>query len=271
MTTVAIGVACNKWQSYQWWPVLRSIEVEAAHLGARVVDVFTQAGSDVGRNRSVIARRFRASGAEWLHMIDDDVVPPVNCLAMLLTMQQPFASGVYTYKDGSDAHQFAPLMYRRVPETGRYTPVVDFSRGEMLTVDAVGLGCSLIHRAVFESILGAYNVGLRSDGAVVMVPKDTPKRERKGIKIGRPKDWESYEFLPFFLTENGRTEDYYFAELAARAGFRPVVDTLIECEHLAEYGYGMSDFRALRRGKATRRRLVLSEPVPAPTRVERGE
>jgi hypothetical protein len=258
MITASIGVACNKWQSYQWWPVLRAIEKDAERHGIRVVDLFTEPGSDVGRNRSKITRRFRQTATQWLMFIDDDTIPPTNALSLLMAIGHPFVAGAYFYKDGSDAHQFAPLMYRRV-ETGRYTPVVDYHRGEILTVDAVGLGCSLIHRALFDKIAAGQNVGLRPDGAVEFVAKGTDKRHRRGLKIGECSSWEKHEHLPFFVTAGGRTEDYYFAELAASVGVRPVVDTMIECQHIGDYGYGGKDFRDLR--KVRERRLSAGRQV----------
>jgi len=259
---IDIGIACNKWQDPGWWsPLVRQV----GHLwryGVEFGSLYTEMSTDIGRNRSVITRKFRQGDAEWLWFIDDDTIPCEHALMKLLQLNAPIAALPYFYKD-REKHMFAPLIYMR-EENNRYKPITNYHRGEILEVDAVGMGMTLIHRSVFDAILTKYTVGIEdAKGAVVMIRKNSTPESRPGIRKGDAEKWEKHDYIPFFVSEKGRTEDYYFCELAADVGIKPVVDTLYECDHIGRTGYNGSNFRALRAMR--RRKLSQSRQMGNPS------
>ena len=62
---------------------------------------------------------------------------------------------------------------------------------------------------------GNYLVALREDNS-----HDNPTTEE--------------QYFPYFMLEFGRTEDMWFYETAIRVGYKPYVDTSVECQHITE-------------------------------------
>jgi GT2 family glycosyltransferase len=110
-------------------------------------------GYPVDRVRNQICRRFLKSDADYLLMIDDDVVPPPTVLDMAR----------------HDKDVVAGLCYAFVPRLGYYsvaypsgnycgTPVERLGIGDqiegrgLLEVELAGTACLLIHRRVLEAL-----------------------------------------------------------------------------------------------------------------------
>jgi len=168
---------------------------------------------DVARNS--IVDRFLDSGAKFLFFLDSDVLPPDNALERLMSHNLPIVSGLYyrrhIERPGKPPH---PCMWKIVPpnvemtcptcaqkfrtKEGKYQPILNPPRNALVEVDAVGAGCLLIHRRVFE-------------------------------KLERP-----YFRWTLGWVEPGVSEDLYFCERARDAGFRILVDTGVRCGHLGE-------------------------------------
>jgi len=194
-------------------------------------------------NRVVIADGFmkEKDSAEWLFSIDDDTTPPPGAIAHLIALGRPFVSGLYF--NARKPH--APIAYMR-NELGYYESIYNYPRGALLQVDAVGMGCTLIHRSVFEKIKAEHVVYKRPNGSVTCVHKSKilDNKTYKGknqkdtfVQDGllqtpiHPQPEDDLLPFPYFSLEYMRTEDLWFCELAANVGIRPWVDTNIVCEH----------------------------------------
>ena len=79
--------------------------------------------------------------------IDSDVVPPVNCLDLMLAAGHPLVCGIYPLQ--LDDELCASVGKKLGPDT--YGFLRDFP-DEPFEVDAAGLGCCLIAREVLERL-----------------------------------------------------------------------------------------------------------------------
>ena len=173
---VDVGVACSANQTPQWWEPLtatllredRTDDIEIHNIVAvgsampdhnknRVIELYRQ-GDSIPRqsktdtNRNKIANiDFLTGGADWLWFIDDDTPPPHNALSQLLEKRCSFIAGAY-FDLGADSHH--PIAYIREGKYGWYMPVQGYADGALMQVDSVGMGCTLIHKSVFEKIQG---------------------------------------------------------------------------------------------------------------------
>ncbi len=198
-------------------------------------------------NRTGITKRFLDGDSDWLFFIDDDTVHPAGTITKLINLGKPFAAGLY-FNAGFPNNPIAYMKDEK--ETGMYHAYYGYAKGAMTHVDAVGMGCPLIHRFVFEKILEEHEVFQRPDGSIVPIHKSHVKNHKfpkdKKFRESYVKDGYLHMSLtplphiepefdkrawPFFGLEYGRTEDMYFCELCANVGIRPWVDTNIVCKH----------------------------------------
>lgn len=190
-------------------------------------------------NRNKISKGFMDSDADFLFMMDDDTVPPDGALARMLSLRREFVSGLY-FLPKSPWH---PIAYFR-EKNGMYANYTGYPKGMLVEVDAVGLGCVLIHRSVFEKIEETHSLFVRENGAMLPVPNRLVKNRKKTdvkeayVKDGllhmpvREPDKDDDRNFPFFALEHSRTEDLVFCEMAKEAGFSIWLDTTIVCEHV---------------------------------------
>jgi len=249
-TSVDIAVPANKWQHPRWWQAVLSVALATQRAGISIAQVMAATGALTDSARCSIADDFMRGKSEWLVQFDDDTVPPKRAIERLLALKEPFATGVYfgrvDVKHGLAPH---PLIYRRVAG-GEYMPVEDYYRGEIITVDGCGLGCSLIHRSLFEAVRDHYVVVRSPTSMLRPVPPDdvdkhlalgyvvyTAEMAAKDDEAGRHRNY------PYFLMDSGRTEDFFWCELLDPLGYKPVADTSIECGHIGEYTIDGEDYR----------------------------
>jgi hypothetical protein len=267
---VDIGVPCYGAQHHEWWGQIFSDLLAQERSGVIRVGTIRAVGSALpdhnknyivddrrgmpGRwelephrpnltdmNRSAITGGFLSGDADWLWMLDDDIVPPDGCVSHLMGLGHVFVGGVCFL--GSPPHNVT-AYYR--DEAGYYREaVLDFTIGAILKVDSIGMGCTLIHRSVFEKIMAAHEIWQRPTGSLMPIPKRIikdrmlpgPKAQMR-LENGylhlpmRPVDPEDNRPWPFFSMEYGRTEDHHFCEMAMEAGVRPVLDTAVMTKHL---------------------------------------
>jgi len=97
-------------------------------------------------NRNEIVKRFLSTNADYLLMIDDDIVPPLNILN-LADFQKPITSGLcFAYQLG----MIVPLGLIRRADGEYHMP--DFKGNEgLMKIDSVGTGCIMIRRDVLEN------------------------------------------------------------------------------------------------------------------------
>lgn len=262
---VDIGVACSSYQHSTWWgPLLYNLLSENGHtidithvfnVSAALPDAAKNANIGKNRNkltdanRTEIVKGFMNSEAEWLFQLDDDVVFPKGTIGRLIRQGRDFIAGLYFHPKLK-----TPIAYYRKPD-GLYDVLKGYPDGSMIQVDAVGMGCTLIHKSVFERILDAYVVYERPDGSLFPIlkknvigaqPKE-PERKETRVRYGVlempvvPQS-DDREF-PFFLMEYGRTEDLHFCELAGAIGIRPWIDTSLTCSHFKVTPTTVKDYK----------------------------
>lgn len=265
---IDIGVACAPNQSPQWWTTVMQRLIEAdRHPEIEIGSIISVATAvpDVSKNKVVthgqppasleekrrnsltdsnrvsFTHGFLEGDADWLWQIDDDTVPPQDALLRLLKPQRPFIAGVYFL----GGWPYNPVFYMRQPD-GTYASFLNYPHQSMFEVDSVGMGCTLIHRSVFEQIKEAHVVYQRPNGSLIPVHKDQIRPDSPSKNGAEPEAYLQDGVLhlplsersehderpwPFYAMEYGRTEDHYFCELAASVGIKPYVDTSIVCGH----------------------------------------
>jgi len=97
-------------------------------------------------------------------------------------------------------------------EEGRYDTVLDYKDGDLVEVDACGMGCMLIKKSVFEKLEEPY-----------------------------------FQYTPRSKTSLQKGEDYYFCEKAKDAGFKIFCDTSVICGHIGTIVIGPQFWEESRR------------------------
>lgn len=258
---VDIGVACSAHQIPSWWAAVMGMLLytdRTKHL--EVGKIRTSSGAlpdsnknsaigqikkrwnltDVNRNQ-IINTGFLNGEAEWIFWIDDDTVPPVNAIEQLVGAGREFIAGLYFLPD----KPYNPIAYKRT-RNNLYEPLYGFPKGSMVQVDSVGMGCTLVHKSVYQKIKDGFSVVVRNNGSVfpvlksqIMKPVYTQHKKevdpyvRAGVYHEQvvPQTEEDDRNFPFYLLEHGRTEDHFFCELAEKVGVKPYVDTTVTCAH----------------------------------------
>lgn len=268
---IDIAVACNYMQHYEWWSeVFANIinEVQAGDItigkiftsgtavldnaknritGAWIQHEKREQMTDANRNKLVGVGAdgqykedgFMASSAEWVFWMDDDTVPPKGAIKKLLDLRREIVAGLYFL--GGAPHN--PLAYVRTEE-GFYRPLYNYTYGVLTKVDAIGMGCTLIHKDVYRKIFDAHVVYARPNASLIAVPKSAiiqspyapgysgthVENDVLIMPLSKPGEDDNRAF-PFYAMEYGRTEDLHFGELCANAGIDIYIDSTITCKH----------------------------------------
>ena len=210
-------------------------------------------------NRNNVANEFLKSDAEWLFWIDADNPPPLGTIERLLEPRHELISGLYY--GGNMNKEMQPMAFIVNPKGGYHTlkqvkPL--WNKGEILAVDAVGNGCFLNHRSVFENIQENYTVLQRQSGGKACIPNDkirgkVPEDMTKHPYAQMVKGGILYDpiieydmtdvHFPFYMCQYGRTEDYTFCEMARALGYMIWVDTFVEVGHIKAFPFSGKEYR----------------------------
>ncbi len=112
------------------------------------LDQYSPLGYTVADARNIIATNCVQSGFEWLLFVDHDTILPPKTLVKLnkymVDKKYPVVAGLYFIK----AVPSEPLIYRG-RGTGYYA---DWKFGDLVDVDAVPMGCTLIHVSILKAM-----------------------------------------------------------------------------------------------------------------------
>lgn len=243
---VCIGVPFYGPQDYKWWQPLAVFTGTLHKVGIDFVGLPIAGGMMTDSNRNNIVKSFlEDTTADWLFWIDSDNDYTVAGLKRLLDINKTVVSGVYFSKKSP----YNLIAYYRYPDgLYRQLTVNDYTRGEIIPINAAGCGGLLTHRSVFEDIQKDFVRLQDSKGSIRLFHKDQIKGEvsetathpydgqvRKGQlreRIRPLKPSLEEKAFPWFLIERGRTEDFDFFEKADLAGHKCWLDTSVEGGHL---------------------------------------
>lgn len=111
--------------------------------------------------RNIIVNEFLKTDCEWLLMVDSDVVPPMNVLDMIDNNVPVCSAYVCTFSNG----ELVPVGMTKT-ENG-YCHNFDKTEKGLNKVDAVGTGCILIRRDVFDKLGKPYFKFVYEDGLLI--------------------------------------------------------------------------------------------------------
>lgn len=252
---VSIGVPCFGPQEAKWWGQFAQ-HCGELHKSVELGEILISDSMATDHNRNLIVDNFLKLDSEWLFWVDADTIVPIGAIERLLATGKTLASGLY-YGKNTPHPAIAYYTYN-----GAYRPLDKtrhWERGEILPVDACGMGCMLTHRSVFEDIKAAFTPYQEVGGGMVLIHNDNisgaveadgEHRTDGQVINGQyrkrliPVTLENARY-PFFSLEHGRTEDLWFFELAAKAGHKPYLDTSVECSHLRPVEFTGSNWRDL--------------------------
>jgi hypothetical protein len=286
--TVDIGIACGNNQPPPWWKSLMgSIKHEIQENGLDIVNIFAissalpdhnknhaitsvplapieykKRNSLTDANRQAITKRFMDNDSDWIMLIDDDTTHLPGTISHLLSLGKPMVGGLYF----NPKEPYNPIAYVKEPGEWHYVAFSGYTKGALTEIDAIGMGCTLIHRGVFEQIQDAHVVYQRANGSLFPVHKDRIEKgsyninkKHHGNVVGDSfvmpvqklelKEEDNRAF-PFFALEYGRTEDMHFCELAANVGIKPWVDTNVVCKHWKYQNVGEKEYLAYMKEKS---------------------
>lgn len=198
----------------------------------------------IGKARSLLAQTAMLAEADVVLFVDQDVVVPPHTVVALMDRNLPIVGGFYIGRrmpympqiyttEGTEGVK-VPFSTSETTPRHTYWPIVDYpDTPDLLEVDAIGAGCLMIRREVFERMAEQQE---EEDARLVALMQELEKRLPKATwaKPG------AYELLqehvrvmdPWFefLTDEG--EDMYFCRKARHLGYKIYVDLSVKCQHL---------------------------------------
>lgn len=198
--SVVIGICHREFTTTEWSVHWKDLQIPGNYrVGLSSHQPFDKA-------RNALAELVFQHNAEWLFYLDSDVLPPSDALVRLISHNLPIVSGLYYMR--TPPHE--PLALRHVPGAG-LTPVPSWKPGELIDVDAIGMGCCLLHRRVLERIPRPWFEWSYGESRELYVKGEN----------------EAYRKIDL----HGVSEDYEFCYKLKKYGFKIYVDTGIVCQH----------------------------------------
>ena len=233
-TRLVIGIPTTGMIRYEWAIARWGQIIPVNWSNAEIAQAYAQVGPIgylVADARNIIAYRFlEDKDSEWLLFIDHDtIIPPDTYVRMneyIRKGKEPVVGGLY-YAKGDPP---PPLVFR-----GRGNSYYDdWKRGDIVRVDAVPMGCTLLHRSLIEA-----TAEISEDYMVPGLNKPIKKIFETPRRIWY--DAESRQYL-----KDTGTEDIFWCDkildnkILAKAGWKKhakmkypfIIDTNIFCTHI---------------------------------------
>ncbi len=146
---VALGVPVGS-DSVSWRFMSSVFEMEKTSMHGLIV----RQGSLIDRNRNEIVRLMLEHPAQFTHLLflDSDMIFPQHTLKQLLNHQKPVVGGLYFQR----VPPFYPIVFDRIQKENQEIEYQFLKSASHLTelhqVGAMGTGCLLVERKVFESM-----------------------------------------------------------------------------------------------------------------------
>jgi hypothetical protein len=220
------GIIRAEWALARWGQVVPCNWSQAEVV--QWLDQFSPMGFLVADARNVAIQQMMLSNYEWILFIDHDVVMPPDTFTRLneymLKGDIPIVGGLYFTKSMPSE----PLMYQ-----GRGTSyATDWKMGDKVWVDGMGLGCTLIHRSIFDAVwkeAEPYQVG----AAAVRRVFETPARSWYDAENATWKTEGGTEDLVFFsrMIDNGILKKAGWPKYQ-KMKYPLLCDTNIYCRHI---------------------------------------
>lgn len=153
-------------------------------------------GYDCAKARNEIVKKVKEGGYDYCLMVDSDIILQQDTLLRFMDDPVDICFGLYPHKNTKDR---TIEMFK----TGQYNFEKKFTYDELtggrIKVKGAGFGCAFIKTYVFEKL--------------------------------------KYPWFKFVSYDNGTflSEDLYFCDVAAKAGYELWADTRIRCGHMARY------------------------------------
>ncbi len=252
-----------------WGDMLQHDAVSAGHMLPPGGTMKMTSGPRIAEARSQLVDMFFAeeqiNKAEWLLMIDSDMVFKADLVDQLLSVADPVKVpilGGLCFAGGRD-HDPYPTIYREVQAYGEdgkpfiaIEPYRDYPRNSLVKVGATGAACLLVHRQVFVALSKPHpqGFGTFADGRKNQYP------------------W----FAEGTVAPNGEPigEDIAFCRRATGLGIPIHVHTGIKLGHIKHYVLDEAWFDASRgAAEAAQEQFHVEQPLPEakPNRAARRE
>lgn len=115
----------------------------------------TQDRGSIDYAREDITKTFLETPAKYLLFIDSDVHPDIHAVSRLMEHKFDIVAGVYRSKKHMIEHEgrriYPPAAWKHIEDRG-LQPIVSWRPGAIVSVDAVGMGLTLISRRIIEAL-----------------------------------------------------------------------------------------------------------------------
>jgi hypothetical protein len=191
------------------------------------------------RNELLLALRKSGQPADYVLLMDDDMVPEEDALIKLLAHDVDIVAGACTVRKDP------PLPNFRVwePELFSFRTAFEWSDEGLIEIGGVGAAFMLVKTTVLDK-LGEYYLSCRYErehlGMSAEVAARVEAGRRKYAKDTGNEWWFQFLMHPWGEGEFG--EDLSFCFKARECGYKIHVDTTVRPGHIGSYAYTLEDY-----------------------------
>lgn len=169
-----------------------------------------EAGGLLSRGRNELVAQFlQHTDAQWLLMIDSDEQLSIEgfdkLIASVHDKDRPIMAGLYFGAWPGEFYPTAcPLIFKAVPNSTAFLPMMDYPVDKVIEVDSAGTGCLMVHRSVFE-------------------------RFQEDATAHQGKNWCWFQDMP--VNGDWFSEDHFFCARAKELGYTIHANTGVTLPH----------------------------------------